>query len=89
MKKALLWGFYKNNYIYRKTPVPYTKKIRGGPRWSPPHTAGIIRMYKNPEYKDFNRGSIKEIPTWWDERDRRVQKNWKEQRKVRHQWERK
>ena len=78
---------YKSNYIYRQTPVPYTKKIRGGPSWHVPHTAKIFRMYANPEYKKFNRGSKKTVPNWWDDRKRIVQKNWKEQSKVRHQWE--
>ncbi len=78
----------KINYEYRKDPVPYIHKIRGGPLWSSPHTAKIMRMYLNPEYKEFNRGSKKEIPQWWDDRTRRVQKSWKEQSKARHQWQR-
>lgn len=76
-----------HTYEYRKDPVPHTRKIRGGSWWSPPHTAGIIRMYKNPEYKGFNRGSWHGIPSWWDDRSRRVQKSWKDQTKNKHQWE--
>ena len=76
------------NYEYRKDPVPHTRKIRGGGRWSPPHTAKIKRMYNNPEYKEFNRGSKKEVPDWWDDRTRCVQRSWKEQSKARHQWQR-
>lgn len=76
------------NYRYRKDPVPHTRKWRGGSFISPPHTAKIIRMYKNPEYKGFNRGSIDEIPQWWDDRKRCVQRSWKEQSKARHQWQR-
>ena len=75
------------NYRYRKDPVPRTGKRRGGPSWHPPHTAGLKRMYSNPEYKDFNRRSFKGIPNWWDDRYRQVQKSWKKQRKCRHQWE--
>jgi len=86
-KKYSKWRRQFLNYEYRKDPVPYIHKIRGGGWWSSPHTAQIIRMYKNPEYKKFNRGSIKEVPTWWDDRYRRVQKSWKEQTKCRHQWE--
>ena len=77
-----------SNYRYRKDPVPHTRKWRGGPSQSPPHTAKIMRMYANPDYKYFNRGSTKEIPQWWDDRYRRTQKSWKEQSKARHQWQR-
>lgn len=77
----------RSNYIYRQTPVPYTRKIRGGSHWSGPHTVKLFRMYATPEYKRFNRGSKKEIPSWWDDRTRTVQKSWKEQSKVKHQWE--
>lgn len=32
-------------------------------------------MYDNPEYKGFNRGSKKEIPSgWWDDWDRCIKK---------------
>ena len=77
-----------SNYRYRKDPVPHTRKWRGGPRQSPPHTAKIMRMYANPDYKYFNRGSTKEIRQWWDDHYRRTQRSWKEQSKARHQWQR-
>ena len=76
------------NYRYRKDPVPHTRKWRGGPSQSPPHTAKIMRMYANPDYKYFNRGSTKEIRQWWDDHYRRTQRSWKEQSKARHQWQR-
>lgn len=88
--KARKYQFYdkmKNNYRYRIDPVPHTKKRRGGPTWSSPHTAGIIRMYANPEYKDFNRGSKHTGSSWWDDKYRDVQRSWKKQRKMRHQWQ--
>lgn len=78
----------RENYRYRIDPVPHTRKWRGGPSQSPPHTAKIMRMYANPDYKYFNRGSTKEIPQWWDDRNRRTQRSWKEQSKARHQWQR-
>ena len=78
-----------SNYRYRKDPVPHTRKRRGGPSHSSPHTVKLIKIYKNPEYKTFNRGSIHNIPTWWDDRTRCVQRSWKEQSKARHQWQRK
>lgn len=81
--------YFEHSYEYRKDPVPHIHKFRGGPNWSPPHTRKITRIYKNPEYKQFNRGTLKEIPQWWDDRSRDVQRSWKEQSKVRHQWERK
>lgn len=86
-RKYNQWKKTNHKYEYRKDPVPHTRKIRGGPWWSPPHTSQIIKMYANPKYKKFNRGSKKDIPIWWDDRHRRVQKSWKEQSKVRHQWE--
>lgn len=85
-RRAVKKKFF-HTYEYRKDPVPYTRKIRGGSWWSSPHTAGIIRMYKNPEHKRFNRGSWHGVPSWWDDRSRRVQKSWKEQTKNKYQWE--
>lgn len=84
----LAWGTAPH-YEYRKDPVPYTRKIKGGPRWSSPHTVKIKKLYSIPEYKCFNRGSIKKLPSWWDDRSRDIQKCWKKQRKVRHQWQKK
>lgn len=81
--------FY-HSFVYRKTPVPYTRKIRGGHRYgSSPRTKHIFMMYDNPEYKEFNRGSPKLIPKWWDDKARCYQRSWKEQSKCRHQWEKK
>lgn len=81
--------FY-HSFVYRKTPVPYTRKIRGGRRYgSSPRTKHIFMMYDNPEYKEFNRGSPKLIPKWWDDKARCYQRSWKEQSKCRHQWEKK
>lgn len=84
----MFFEFLKDKkYTFRKDPVPHTKKIRGGPKYPPPHTAKIFRMYANPEFKGFNRKTKKCIPSWWDDRNRIVQKSWKEQSKARHQWE--
>lgn len=87
--KYLKWYRTRHTYEYRKDPVPYTRKHRGGSWWSMPRTARLIRMYKNPEYKDFNRGTMKGIPIWWDDKIRRTQKSWKEQTKNRYQWQKK
>ena len=76
-------------FEYRKDPVPFVHKWRGGSSHSGPGTARIIRMFANPDYKEFNRGSRHGIPHWWDDRSRCIQKSWKEQSKARHQWERK
>lgn len=86
-KKYNKYHDYSDNYEYRKDPVPYTHKWRGGPYQRAPRTAKIVRMYKNPEYKKFNRGSVTMIPIWWDDRRRTVQRSWKSQSKFRHQWE--
>lgn len=77
-----------NSYRYRHDPVPRLRKWRGGPSQHSPHTAKIMRMYANPEYKEFNRGSHKIIPQWWDDRWRDPQRSWKEQSKAKHQWQR-
>lgn len=46
------------------------------------------RMYANPEYKEFNRGSHKDLPDgWWDDWYRHREKNWKKHRK--YQWKEK
>ena len=86
-KKYNKYHNYSDNYEYRKDPVPYTHKYRGGPYQRGPRTAKIVRMYGNPEYKRFNRGSVTMVPTWWDDRCRTVQRSWKSQFKFRHQWE--
>lgn len=86
-KKYNKYHDYSDNYKYRKGPVPYTHKYCGGPHQRGPRTAKIVRMYGNPEYKEFNRGSVTMVPTWWDDRRRTVQRSWKSQSKFRHQWE--
>lgn len=75
--------------VFRETSVPHTGKHRGGPSIRPRKIKHIVAIYKNPEYKEFNRGSHKELPDgWWDDWTRSVERNWKSQRKVRHQWQR-
>lgn len=81
-----------NKYgIYRKTPVPYTKKnCRGGPSQKVRKTARLYRMYADPEQKEYNRGSSHGIPKWMDDFPwRKPQKSWKAQRKSRHQYKEK
>lgn len=75
--------------IYRKTPVEGIRKWRGGPSHKQPRTKHIYMMYDNPEYQEFNRGSKKLVPSWWDDKFRHVDKCWKSQRKARHQWKEK
>jgi len=75
--------------VFRETSVPHTGRYRGGPSIRPRKIKHIVAMYGNPEYKEFNRGSHKELPDgWWDDWTRSVERNWKSQRKVRHQWQR-
>lgn len=70
---------------FRKEPVAGLRRPHGGPSCKLRKTARIKRMYANPEYKDFNRGSLKEIPKWWDDQKFRCrQRSWKSHRK--HQW---
>lgn len=77
---------HKYKGIFRRTPVEGIRKIRGGSSHKMPKTKRIFAMYANPEYKDFNRGTKKLIPSWWDDKFRHVEMNWKSQRKTRHQW---
>ena len=87
--KYAVWRKFRDNYIYRQTPVPHTaKRWRGGSYSRGPRTAHIIRMYANPDYKYFNRGEKNLVPIYWDDKDRCVQRTWKEQSKARHQWQR-
>lgn len=74
--------------VFRETPVPYTgKKYRGGPSIRPRKIKHIAKLYSDPEYKKFNRGSRSRYPDgWWDDWDRCVERNWKSQSKRRHQW---
>lgn len=89
-KKHYYWVKNKKyKGIYRQTPVEGLKKWRGGPSHRQPHTKHIHAMYDNPEYKEFNRGSKKLVPSWWDDKFRHVDKCWKSQRKARHQWKEK
>lgn len=88
-------SYYTENHnkygIYRKTPVPYTRKSsRGGPSQKVRKTARLFRMYADPEQKQFNRGSSHGIPSYWDDFPwRKPQKSWKSQRKSRHQYKEK
>lgn len=83
--------YYVKSKVYkgtfRETPVPTTGKVKGGPSAKPRRVAGLFRMYNNPEYKSFNRGSKKELPDGWDYPHRQTQKCWKKHRK--HQYKEK
>lgn len=90
-KKVKSDYFYwrKNNvkYVFRYDPVRYTGKRKGGPSVRPRRIKSLKQMYANPEYKEFNRGSHKDVPDgWWDDWYRCNQKSWKTQSKRRHQW---
>lgn len=72
---------------FRRTPVEGIRKWRGGPSVRPRHIKQIKALYANPEYREFNRGSHKEVPNgWWDDCHRCKEKNWKSQSKRKHQW---
>jgi len=84
-------SYWRRNKTYkgefRREPVQSLggKWNRKGPSHHQPRMRQITAMYKNPEYKEFNRGDKIEFP-WWDDIYRKPQKCWKEQRKTRHQW---
>lgn len=87
--KYIWWKNKTYKGEFRREPVEGIHKPKGWAheRGRGPRMKQIVAMYKNPEYKEFNRGDKVEFP-WWDDIYRSPQKNWKEQRKVRHQWER-
>lgn len=76
----------KNTGRFRYDPVPHTRNYRiGGPTVKHRRVKHLKQMYANPEYKEFNRGSHKDVPDgWWDDWYRHVERNWKRQRKT--QW---
>lgn len=81
------WRKNNVNYVFRYDPVPRTYKRKGGPCVRPRRIKSLKQMYANPEYKEFNRGSHKDVPDgWWDDWYRCNQKSWKKQSKRRHQW---
>lgn len=85
-----VWSVRDKTYKgeFRREPVEGLIRRRGGPSCRNRKTARLKRMYSNPEYEEFNRGSHKDIPIWWDDQKFRCcQRNWKSQRK--HQWKEK
>ena len=73
---------------FRYDPVPYTGSRGGGSSIRPRKIKHLKQMYANPEYKQFNRGSHKDVPDgWWDDWYRNVERSWKKHRK--HQWKEK
>ncbi len=85
------YSYWRRNKVYkgtfRRTPVEGISKWRGGPSVRPRRIKHLKAMYANPEYKEFNRGSHKDVPDgWWDDWYRCREKNWKSQSKRRHQW---
>lgn len=84
--RKFYWYKSKNyKYVYRFDPIEGTGKVKGGPPIRLRRIAPLKKMYANPEYKGFNRGSPKELPCgWWDDWYRCKTRSWKQYRK--HQW---
>lgn len=80
---------HNNKSIFRYDPVPFVHCYRGGSYQSYRKIKHLKQMYANPEYKEFNRGSHKDVPDgWWDDFPPRCnQRSWKKHRK--HQWKEK
>ena len=81
------WSIKNKTYKgeFRREPVERLIRRHGGPSCRNRKVSRLKRMYSNPEYKEFNRGSHKDIPMWWDDQKFRCrQKSWKSHRK--HQW---
>lgn len=88
-KRKIYW---RKSYIkygrFRYDPVPFNYSRRGGPSIKPRKIKHLKQIYANPEYKEFNRGSHKDVPDgWWDDWNRNVERSWKKHRK--HQWKEK
>ena len=85
------YNWHRNiHYTFRRGPVPYIHKWRGGPSQRMQKTKHILLLYDDPFYKkEFSRGSRNMIPQCWDDKFKeRDIKNWKHQSKCRHQWQR-
>lgn len=79
---------YKYKGFFRKDPVEGIHK-RKGSCVKPRRIKAAIATYFNPEHKDFNRGSKKNYPDWYDDFFRHIERSWKRQSKRRHQWKEK
>lgn len=75
------------SFRYRIDPVPFVHKVKGGSPYRCPKIFRIKKDRANPEVKEFLR-PIKTLPYWWDDKCECLQRSWKKQRKVRHQWQR-
>lgn len=69
---------------FRRTPVEGIHNYNKGRHSKPQRLKQLYLMYDNPEFKEFNRGSHKELPDGWDTPYRLQERNWKSQRKT--QW---
>lgn len=84
------YGWWRNNQTiykgtFRRTPVEGIHNYNKGRHVKPRRIKTLQLMYDNPEFKEFNRGSHKDVPDgWWDDWYRHTERNWKSQRKT--QW---
>lgn len=70
---------------FRRTPVEGIHNYNRGRSVKPRRLKQLYNMYSNPDFKEFNRGSHKDVPDgWWDDWYRHTERNWKSQRKT--QW---
>lgn len=85
----------RRNYVFRRGPVPFIRKSRGGPGWyKNPGTYAEMRAANALEHDEDAmehnirpRRSVPNIPSMWDDRirgDHRNRRNWKRNRK--NQW---
>jgi hypothetical protein len=82
-------GWHKPLYYfkYRKGPVPNTACYRGGCSQKSARVKSILISKTDPEYKEFHRtfkSRKRPVPVCWDDRFRRPQRSWKEQRKTQY-----
>jgi hypothetical protein len=73
-----------NTYTFRYDPVPFTHCHKGGRYMAAPRVKSWKKLYLDPEYRPYTRGSLDDIPTWWDDKVRRNERNWKSQRKTQY-----
>jgi hypothetical protein len=82
------WLIQRDNAKFRAEPVPKTGKYHlGFPGWRQPKAFRIMKMYDNPDFYFFNRGSRDDYNmSHYDCPYRNFEKSWKRQSKRRHQW---
>ena len=82
--RSIWWWYFRKNKNYQGRSYHSGTRTRN----KSCKYKRTITLNDDPEYKEFykSKNSSKEMPTWWDDKMRRVQGNWKEQTKSKKQY---